>query len=261
VSDALPEVDPVAGRLAGRRALVTGAGQGIGRGVARALARAGAAVGLVGRTEASLRRVEAEIHLLGGRAVVAVADVGQRAQVDAAVRHVAGELGGLDVVVNNAQSFVFRPVEDLTDEDLSLTLSSGPIGTLHVMQAALPWLREGGGVVVNFATSSGLTGEANFGAYAMAKEAIRGLTRVAATEWGPLGIRANCVCPTAASPAIAAWIEANPERAAEMEAARPLRRMGDPEEDIGRAVVAVASDDLSYLTGATLMLNGGRVYL
>jgi NAD(P)-dependent dehydrogenase (short-subunit alcohol dehydrogenase family) len=126
------------------------------------------------------------------------------------------------------------------------------------MQAALPHLKaRGGGAVVNFGSSTAIDGAATFGAYAMSKEAIRGLSRVAAREWGRYGIRVNVVVPNALSPAAAAFRDAEPERFARMEAGLSLRRLGDPEADIGRAVVALISDDLAYLTSDTLMLTGG----
>lgn len=136
------------------------------------------------------------------------------------------------------------------------------MGTLYGMQAALPHLRaHGGGSIVNFGSGTAIRGDQTFGAYAMAKEAIRGLSRVAAREWGPYGIRVNVVVPTALSPSAAEYMAANPEIAERINAEIPLGRTGDPERDIGRAVAALVSDDLCYLTGATLMLGGGRTLL
>lgn len=248
-------------RLDGRVALVTGAGQGIGSGCARALAEDGAAVVLLGRTPPKVEQAASELAAAGHRAVAIAADVTDRSQVDAAFEQVSAELGRLDVLVNNAQDFVFRTVEETTAEDLHLAYSSGVLGTFHCMQAAFPLLRVRGGVVVNMGTSSAMVGEPRFASYAMAKEAIRALTRVAASEWGPSDIRVNCICPTASTPSFVEWGRQNPERFEQMASDRPLGRMGDPYADIGRAVAALASDDMRYLTGATLMLNGGRVYL
>jgi 2-hydroxycyclohexanecarboxyl-CoA dehydrogenase len=253
------EMDPRLGnRLAGRVALVTGAGQGIGRGAALALAREGAAVGLAGRTVAKCEAVADEIAAFGGTAVALACDVTDRKQVDAAVAATAERFGGLDALVNNAQSSVMRPIVELTDADVALCWDSGPRATLWAMQAALPLLRaRGGGSVVNFGSSTAIDGNATFGAYAMAKEAIRGLSRVAAREWGQYGIRVNVIVPNALSPAAEAFRDARPERYAKQLASIPLGRMGDPEADLGRAVLALVSDDLAYLTGDTLMLTGG----
>jgi NAD(P)-dependent dehydrogenase (short-subunit alcohol dehydrogenase family) len=95
----------------------------------------------------------------------------------------------------------------------------------------------------------------------MAKEAIRGLSRVASREWGAYNIRVNCVCPSAASPAAAEWMERNPDAAARTLSRIPLGRLGDPELDIGRAVAMLCSDDMAYMTGVTIMLGGGSTIL
>lgn len=253
--------DSNGGRLSGRVALVTGAGQGIGRGVSLAMAKEGARVVLVGRTFAKVEKVAAEVQDLGGVALSIECDVGVRGQVDAAVARLVEEFGRLDIVVNNAQSSVQHPLEETSEADVELCWRSGAMGTFHVMQAAFPHMRERGGVIVNFGSTTALIGDPSFGAYAMTKEAIRGLSRVAAKEWGRYGIRVNVVVPTALSEAAREFSLAEPERFAGYLTQIPLGRMGDPESDIGRAVASLATDDLGYLTGATLMLNGGRVLL
>ena len=245
-------------RLDGHVALVTGAGQGIGRGVAFALAKEGAMVAVAGRTLAKCEAVAAEITDFGGEALPLVCDVSVRSQVEAAVSATVEAFGGLDVLVNNAQSSVQRSLEDTTDADVELAWQTGALGTLYAMQAALPHLRErGGGTIVNFGSSTAIEGNATFGSYAMAKEAIRGLSRVAAREWGRYGIRVNVIVPNALSPAAESFRDGSPERFARMQARIPLGRVGDPELDIGRAVVALASDELTYMSAQTLMLTGG----
>ena len=245
-------------RLDGHVALVTGAGQGIGRGVAFALAKEGAMVAVAGRTLAKCEAVAAEITDFGGEALPLVCDVSVRSQVEAAVSATVEAFGGLDVLVNNAQSSVQRSLEDTTDADVELAWQTGALGTLYAMQAALPHLRErGGGTIVNFGSSTAIEGNATFGSYAMAKEAIRGLSRVAAREWGRYGIRVNVIVPNALSPAAESFRDGSPERFARMQARIPLGRVGDPESDIGRAVVALASDELTYMSAQTLMLTGG----
>lgn len=248
-------------RLTETIAIVTGAGQGIGRGTALALAKEGARVTLAGRTESKLTAVAEEIRAAGGTALAVQCDIGLRPEVDSLVRATVDAFGGVNVLINNAQSFVFKRLEDLTEDDLEIAYRSGPIGAFNCMQACFPHLKVAGGSVVNMATSAGLTGEPTFGAYAMAKEAVRALTKVAANEWGPYGITVNAVCPSAISPAFEKFAEENPEVAERMAADRPLGRLGDPEKDIGRAVVSLVSSDMRYLTGATLMLTGGRVLL
>jgi NAD(P)-dependent dehydrogenase (short-subunit alcohol dehydrogenase family) len=247
--------------LFGRVAFVTGAGQGIGEGVARALAARGATVALAGRTLAKVEAVAEELRAEGGAATAIGCDVGERAQVDAAIAQAVSEFGQLDVVVNNAQSSTQNLLEETTASDVELCWRSGALGTYHVMQAAFPHLRTRGGSVINVGSTTAIIGDPTFAAYAMAKEAIRGLSRVAAKEWGKYGIRVNVIVPTALSPSARAFGESEPERFAGYLAQIPLGRMGDPQDDIGRAVASLASDDLQYLTGATLMLNGGRVLL
>ncbi|MFF7074010.1 SDR family NAD(P)-dependent oxidoreductase [Streptomyces pseudovenezuelae] len=249
------------GRLSGKAALVTGGGQGVGRGIALALAVEGAAVVITGRTEAKLKDTAGEIAERGGRAYTVVGDVGERGDVDRMVAETVREFGGLDVLVNNAQSSVQRRLAETSYEDVELTYRSGPLAAFHAMQAALPHLKERRGSVVNLGSSAAVQGEATFGAYAMAKEAIRGLSRVAAREWGAYGIRVNVICPAALSPAAEDYLAAHPDKADELARQIPLGRLGDPEADIGRAVAALVSDDMAYLTGATLMLEGGRTLI
>jgi 2-hydroxycyclohexanecarboxyl-CoA dehydrogenase len=245
-------------RLAGKVVLVTGAGQGIGRGTALALAHEGACVALAGRTVAKCEAVAAEIDAFGGSALALACDVTERPQIESALAATADRFGGLDALVNNAQTSVQRLLTETTLEDVDVCWRSGPLATLHAMQAALPLLRaRGGGSIVNFGSSTAIDGNAAFGAYAMAKEAIRGLSRVAAREWGRYGVRVNVIVPNALSPAAEQFAQDDPERFRKLTKTMPLGRLGDPEADIGRAVVALVSDDLRYLTGDTLMLTGG----
>ncbi|MFI7530320.1 SDR family NAD(P)-dependent oxidoreductase [Nocardia salmonicida] len=251
--------DGPAGRLAGKVVLITGAGQGIGRGIALALAREGASVALAGRTVAKCEAVVAEISAFDGTAIALECDVADREQIQRAVTTAAERFGGLDALINNAQSSTQGPLADVTADDVEVSMRSGPLAALWAMQAALPLLRErGGGSIVNFGSSSAINGAPLFGAYAIAKEGIRGLSRVAAREWGRYGIRVNVVVPTALSPAAEQFRDEQPERFKQHLKRLPLGRMGDPETDIGRAVVALVSDDLAYLTGDTLMLTGGE---
>ena len=131
------------------------------------------------------------------------------------------------------------------------------MATFLCMQAAFPHMRERGGSIVNLGSNTAIIGAPLFGAYAIAKEGIRGLSRVAASEWGRFGIRVNVICPFGDSPAAVQFNTEHPDAAKDILRNTPLRRMGDCEQDIGRAVAALASDDMSYLTGATLMLDGG----
>ena len=133
--------------------------------------------------------------------------------------------------------------------------------TLRFMRACHPYLRDGG-CVVNLGSSSAMRWDAvGYGAYTAAKEAIRALTRSAAVEWGPDGIRVNCILPLAMSPAMDGWIAAAPHEAEALVRTVPLGRVGDCEVDIGRAVVFLCGPDARYITGHTLPLDGGQAYL
>ena len=248
-------------RLDGKVAIVTGAGQGVGRGIALALATEGARVVAAGRTLDKVEGVAKEIAERGGTALPVRCDVTVRSDVDELVATAVDAYGTVDILVNNAQSSSQGRLENITETDIKRNMGSGPIATLWCMQACLPHLKEHGGTIINLGSSTGVQGDPGFGAYAMAKEAIRGLSKVAAREWGRYGITVNVICPAAASPASEAFFAAHPEHLQRFEQETPLGRFGRSEEDIGRACVALASDDLSYLTGATLMLDGGRCIL
>ena len=254
---------PHARDLDGKVAIVTGAGQGLGRGIAMVLADRGAKVVLNGRTPSKLEAAAAEIESAGGHCAVAPGDVGSRPDVRAVVDCALEQFGGIDILVNNAQaSTPDVSVLGITDAEIELAFRSGPIGSLYCMQECHPHMKaRGGGSVVNFGSSTAIAGDPGFGGYVMAKEATRALTRIAAKEWGVDGIRVNTLCPAAMSPSAAAFAEADPARFQRVLRGIPLGRFGDPLADIGRAVAALVSDDLSYLTGATLMLDGGRMLI
>jgi 2-hydroxycyclohexanecarboxyl-CoA dehydrogenase len=253
------------GRLAGRVAVVTGAGQGLGRSIAQVLADEGAAVALLGRTVATLEETAEAIAAQGGRALVQRCDVAERAEVDTAVAAVLKEFGQVDSLINNAQggnTNVFEATATAPEEMVLETFRTGPLGSLFMMQACFEPLRDSGhGSVVNFGSGVGVRGGPGMASYAMAKEALSGLTKVTANEWGRHQIRVNLICPAGWSPAAEKYRDENPKRWEQLQKATPLRRLGDPYEDIGRAVLSLVSDDLKYLTGATLMLDGGQVLL
>jgi len=249
------------GVLGGKVALVTGAGQGVGRGIALALAAEGCSVALAGRTEGKLRAVRAEAEARGARALAIGCDVGVADQIDACVARVAEEFGRLDVLVNNAQVVPFGTLLEVREEDLDAGWRTGPLATLRFMRRCHPYLK-GGGSIVNLGTGAALRPDpVGYGAYAAVKEAIRALTRAAAVEWGADGIRVNAIIPLALSPGMEGWIRERPGEAAAFLATIPLGRVGDVERDIGRAVVMLTGPDAAYVTGTTLMLDGGQAYL
>lgn len=250
------------GSCDGRVALVTGAGQGVGEGIALALAREGAAVAVLGRTREKIEDTCAQIGAVGGTAVPVEADVTDLASIPGVVDGVVDRLGGLDILVNNAYTGRLGPLLSLDSHGFQRGFVAGPFAAFEFMRAAHPHLKvRGGGHIINLVTSAMVRWDArNFGAYAASKQALRSLSRTAAAEWGPDGIRVNNIAPHALSPGLAWWIEENPEEAEEFFDSIPLGYVGDCEQDIGRAVVMLVGPDARYLTGATIPLDGGQAY-
>ena len=248
--------------LNGQVALVTGGGQGVGLGIAQALAAAGAHLVITGRDEGKLRTAAATIAKHGVEVLTVVADGRQRASAQQAVATAVARFGRLDVLVNNAQSSVPGiALEDLTDEQIAMTLESGLLATLYFMQAAFAHLKERGGSIINLGSREGVIGGKGFGIYAATKEGVRGLSRSAAREWGRHGIRVNVINPAALSPAAITYLEQHPDYARQLAAGIPLGRLGDPAADIGPVAVFLASAESRYLTGQTLNADGGQVML
>lgn len=248
------------GTLDGKIALVTGAGQGVGQGIALALATEGVDVAVLGRTADKLEHSCALLRERGVRAEPFVLDVLKTEQIPGVVDHVVDAFGGVDILVNNAYSGVYGPLLEMSDRNFQKGFVSGPFAAFAFMKACHPVMTQrGGGDVVNLVTSAMVRWDlSSYGAYAAAKQALRTLTRTAAVEWGGDGIRVNAIAPHALSPGLKWWTEAYPEEAEEFIATIPMGRIGDCEEDIGRAVVALVGSDMRYLTGATLPLDGGH---
>ncbi len=247
----------MSGALQGKVALVTGAGQGVGRGIALALAKRGATLAVSGRTQSKIDAVAAEI---GGNARAFACDVKDAASVAGTVAVVAEAFGGVDILVNNAQEVPLGPLNEISDEAFTAGFESGPLATFRFMKAAYPHMKaRGGGIIFNLASSAAVRWDmANYGAYAAVKQAIRSLSRAAAAEWGIDGIRVLTIAPHAKSPGLAWWIENNPQEAEAFFRTIPLRRVGDCEADIGEAVAGLCGPEFSYLTGATIPLDGGQ---
>jgi NAD(P)-dependent dehydrogenase (short-subunit alcohol dehydrogenase family) len=243
--------------LTGRTAIVTGAARGIGTGVTQALLTAGAGVVMLDRDDASLRVSRQALDHLG-EVAAAVCDVSDRAQVDQAIQATVDRFAGVDILVNNAQALrPDVPLAEVTASDFALALDSGLWGTFNMMQASYPHLSRHGGAVINFASSAGLLGQAGLAAYAAAKEAIRGLSRVAAREWGRVGITVNVICPAALSPSGKAWADMHPDLHEEIIRQRAVPRDGDPVADIGAAVVFLSGAGATFISGETITVNGG----
>jgi len=243
--------------LDGKVAIVTGGGRGVARGVALELAKAGADVAIVEIDPDNAKKVALEIEDLGRRSIAVVCDVSRRDEVDRAVATTVTELGGLNILVNMAHYLKLgfdKPLIDITEEDFQNQLGAGLMGTYYFMQAAYPHLKDGG-KIINTASAAGIQGYARMAAYAAAKESIRGLSRVAAREWGVDGINVNIVCPSMLT---TPGMHNRKERGMTTDySTRPIPRPGR-EEDTGRAVVFLASEMSDYITGETIMVDGGR---
>jgi meso-butanediol dehydrogenase/(S,S)-butanediol dehydrogenase/diacetyl reductase len=241
--------------LDGKVALVTGAGQGAGRGVAAAFVAAGAKVALVGRTLSKLDDVAA--GLPAGATLPVACDVGDAVQLVATVDRVVAELGGLQILVNAAHhTGRDAPLLEVADDDLDALWVTGPLATLRLMRLCHPHLR-GDGVIINFGSGAQFTPQ-GYGAYAATKEAISALTRAAAVEWGPDGIRAHVIVPHVASPSMVDDLTRQGRLDSIVERI-PVGRLGQP-ADIGAAAVFLAGPASGFITGQTLMVDGGMIY-
>lgn len=247
-------------RLEGRVAFVTGGGRGIGRGVCLAMAAEGARVGLVDIDGETAAETAEQVREMGGEAVASTGDVASRADCERAIGQTVDAFGGLDVLVNNAAwtPTPGRHLMEIDDATFVRVLETNLHATFHCMQIAHPhFIARGRGAIINFASGSGTIGNEAQGAYAAAKEGIRGLSRTAAREWGPEGIRVNIVCPFANSPGMLDWASLDPEGHAAAIEQIPLRRVGDCRDDVGRVCVFLASDEADYVTGQTMWVDGG----
>jgi NAD(P)-dependent dehydrogenase (short-subunit alcohol dehydrogenase family) len=243
--------------LDGRYAIVTGGGRGIGRGIALALAQAGAGVAILEFDPETGPRTADEITALGGTAFALAGSVRERADCEAIVAAAVDRFGGVDVLVNNAQQVPMGPLDQCTDDDMYTAWESGALAAFRLMQLCHPVMRErGGGAIVNLGSGAGTEGVAGLGAYAVAKEGIRALTKIATLEWGPDNIRVNTICPWAENDY---WTGLSDKQRDARLAHNPLKRIGDPEADIGAVVVFLAGDAGNYVTGQTIHVDGGNM--
>lgn len=246
--------------LTGKVAVITGAGQGVGQGIALAMAAAGARLVVAGRTLEKVEATAAAIRARGGEALALACNVKDAADLAALVDQTVARFGALDILVNNAQEVPLGKLLEVTDEAFLAGFESGPLASFRLMKLVHPHMAaRGGGTIINLASSAGIRWDmTGYGAYAAVKQAVRSLTRAGAAEFGGDSIRVLTVAPHAESPGLKWWVENNPDEAKAFFRTIPLGRIGQLEEDIGRAVVALCSDSMAYLTGATIPLDGGQ---
>ncbi|OXL82607.1 oxidoreductase [Paenibacillus sp. SSG-1] len=247
-------------KLQGKVGIITGSASGIGKGMALAMAKEGAHIAIVDVNEAKGKETRAEINQYT-EGMLFIKDISKQESAHEIVADVVKRFGKLDILVNNAHVSRQAPFMETTQELFDLSFGTGFYPTVHFMQAAYPELKKTKGKVINFASGAGIDGQVTQTSYAAAKEAIRGVSRVAANEWGPEGINVNLISPIALTPGVEQWRENAPELYEAMLNKIPLRRLGDPEQDIGRVAVFLASSDADYITGQTFMVDGGSIKL
>lgn len=246
---------PEVRNLEGKVAIVTGGASGIGRAVTRAFVKRGARVVAVDIREEAGDALAAE---LGEAVAFVLGDVSDPATAERAVETAVERFGKLDALVNNAQAARQAPFRELTQEMWDLALDTGFNATRYFMLAAYEELKKTQGAVVNYGSGAAIEGQPTQAAYVASKEAIRGISRVVANEWAADGIRVNVICPLALTEGVRKWSEAAPELYQSVASNIPLGRFGDPETDVAPVVAFLCSDDARYVTGQTVMADGGR---
>ncbi len=260
------------GFLTGKTAIITGAGfatlsdgrcGSIGYGIATAYAKEGANLVITGRNFSKLEKAKEELEKLHGIKVLPFsADISAGSDNETIAKSVVeaaiSEFGRIDVLINNAQASASGVmIQEHTTEQFDLALYSGLYATFYYMKACYPYLKETQGTIINFASGAGLFGNYGQCAYAAAKEGIRGLSRVAATEWARDGINTNVICPLAWTVQLENFEKAYPEAFKANVKMPPAGHFGDSESEIGRVCVQLASPDFKYMNGETLTLEGG----
>ena len=243
--------------LAGRRAFITGGGTGICRGIALAFAAHGADVAIVSRNALHLEPTARELAALGVRAFHQATDVRVPESVAAAIDGAVAALGGLDIVVNGAAGNFVARAEDLSANGFGTVVDIDLKGSFNVAKAALPHLRKAGGALLNISATLHYLGTASQVHVSAAKAGVDSLTRTLAVEWGPYGIRVNGIAPGAieGTEGVKRLLAGDKHAAAVRR--NPLRRLGQL-DDIAHAALYLCSDAASFVTGATLVVDGGQ---
>ncbi|WP_210367541.1 SDR family oxidoreductase [Bacillus sp. REN3] len=247
-------------RLDGKVAIITGGAGGIGKGIATAMLKHGAKVVIVDINKEAGLGAEQQLSPLGSVHFIEK-DISSRENAIGIVKEAVNTFGKLDILVNNAHASRQAAFNQTTLDDFYLSFNTGFYPTVNLMQAAYEQLKENKGFVINFASGAGISGQINQSSYAAAKEAIRGLTRTVANEWASDQINVNLISPIALTEGVKQWSENFPDQYDKMLNGIPLGRLGDPEKDIGEVAVFLSSESSSYITGQTIMVDGGTLKL
>jgi NAD(P)-dependent dehydrogenase (short-subunit alcohol dehydrogenase family) len=246
------------GRLDGKVAIVTGAGRGIGRAITRRLAAEGAKVAVVSVTPANVDALTEELNAKhgAGTAIGVYCDVGEEAQIKAAVAKTVEAFGTVDIAINNAFELAsgMHSVLDTKVEDFHRQMVTGPLAALHMMQAVYPYMEGRDGRILNLGSPAAMDGFPGFAPYNMAKEAIRALTRTAAKEWGAKRITVNALCPVAFTEGVQKAVD---EGLTSAESTNPIPRMGDMDKDVAPVALFLVSPEAGYVTGYSWHADGG----
>lgn len=239
-------------------ALVTGGSRGIGKAIALGLAEAGAHVAVASRKLPELENVAHEIQKLGRRSLAVSANMGQSADVTRLTQQVLSEFGKIDILVNNAGTNpILGPVLDEDERAWDLTFNVNVKGYFLLSQAVCRIMRErGGGKIVNLASHAGIMPHPDIGVYSVTKAAIIMLTKVLAQEWGEYNIRVNCIAPGVIQTRFSTALWTIPKYRQRTDDNTALHRIGQPEEIVGAALF-LASEASSYITGETIVVDGG----
>jgi NAD(P)-dependent dehydrogenase (short-subunit alcohol dehydrogenase family) len=245
-------------RLEGKIAFITGAGSGIGEATALRFAEEGATVVLCGRRVEPLQGVQEKIFALGGRADIAVADVSDEQAYVGALEATAQRHGRLDILVNNAMAYTWGSIDTMTTADWHTNFATTVDGTFWGTRTAMRLMKaQGGGSIVNIASICGLFGTAWMAGYSAAKAAVINFSRAAASEGAPNNIRCNVIIPGVVDTPATAGMLGDDKTRGNTEKIIPMKRVGLPVE-LANAILFLASDEASYVTGASLAVDGGR---
>lgn len=246
-------------RLEGKIALVTGGSRGIGRSIALGLAEAGADVAIASRKLPDLEAVAQEITQLGRKALPVAANVRHLPEIDSLVKQVVGEFGRVDILVNNAgTNVVYDSVFNIDEKAWDVVMGLNLKGYFFLSQAVGKIMRDkGGGSIINTASEAGIRPGVGMSVYSISKAGVIMLTKVLAQEWGQYNIRANAIAPGVIRTRLSTALQTNPIIRDRTEDSTALGRIAEPEEIVGAALF-LASDASSYMTGQTLVLDGGH---